>query len=103
METNVITDIESKTKATRYLTFQGLLFFIFYLMLAYIFRGYVHGLLFVPYMIFSSICCIFLLLPSSLNKQRSNAASLTIMFQADKAVYRPHIEPDYEYIEVEEE
>lgn len=87
---NVITDIESKTKATKNFTFKSLLFLIGYITVAYMFKDRVNSMLFVPYMIFSLCCCIFLMLPSQLNKKRNNLESIMLFFQSDRDTYRPY-------------
>lgn len=89
---NVITNIESKTKATSFLSFKSLLFFIGYLVVAYMFRVYVNSLIFIPYIIFSGIMCFIMLLPSKYNKGRNTLESICIMFKADKGNYRPYIQ-----------
>lgn len=87
---NLVTNIESKTKATRLFTVQGILFFILYQLFGYAFRGFINEILFVPYLIFNLIICGFLLLPSSYNKGRNNLESLYILLTADKGIYKPY-------------
>lgn len=91
MAKNVVTNIESKTQATKYLSFKSLLFIIAYLIVCYMFKDYVSSLLFVPYMIFSGVCSVFLVLPSYYNKGRNHLESIILMLKADTTVYRPYI------------
>lgn len=98
-KSNIITDIESKTQATKNFSFKSLIFLILYLTVSYMFKGYVNSLLIIPYMIFSGCCCIFLLMPSRLNKKRNNLESIMLFFRADKNVYRPYV-PNKENEEV---
>lgn len=92
MAKNVVTNIESKTKATKHLSLKSLFFIFGYLIVCYMFKDYVSSLLFIPYMIFSACCCIFLVLPSYYNKGRNHLESILIMLKADSVVYRPYIE-----------
>ncbi len=94
---NTVTDLKSKTKATRFLTFRGVIFFITYMVLTYAFRGFVNEILIVPYLIFSGLMCLFLLMPSIYNKGRNNLESIYILFSAAKTSFRPYI--DIETIE----
>lgn len=91
---NVITDIESKTKVNRFFTFRTLILFIAYMLISHMFSGYVNTLMYIPYMIFSGVCCLFLILPSLYNMGRNNLESIIILFKSDKKVYRPYISPE---------
>ena len=91
MEYTVITNIESKTKLTKHLTYRSFLFLITYLLIRYMFKNYVNTYLFIPYMIFNLITCIFLLIPSSHNKGRNHLESMLILLNKNKGVYRPYI------------
>ncbi len=90
VQSNVITDIESKTKATRNLDLKNLIFLAMYMMFAYMLRDNVNGLLYVPYMIFSFACGLFLMMPSSFNKKRNHLYSIVILIKNDAATYRPY-------------
>lgn len=103
MAKNVVTNIESKTQATKYLSFKSLLFLIAYLIVCYMFKDYVSSLLFIPYMIFSGVCSVFLVLPSYYNKGRNHLESIILMLKSDTAVYRPHIETESEDKQDEED
>lgn len=89
MASNVITNIESKNKATKHLNFGNVIFIVAYLVLAYMFRDIVSELLFIPYMIFSSLCAIYLTIPSRFNKGRTHAESIVVLLRKDNTVYRP--------------
>lgn len=91
MANNVITDIESKNKATSNLNFSSLIFVISYMFIAFMFQGYVNLILQIPYYIFSLICAVFLVLPSRFNKGRNNLESIYVMLNKDIAVYRPYV------------
>lgn len=99
---NVTTQIESKTKVSKHINLSSLYFIVGYLMLAYMLRGLVYDLLFIPYMIFSGCCAIYLVLPSRYNKGRMHWESIVVLLRADRAVYRPYIEPE-EDLEVEDD
>jgi len=86
---NVITNIDSKTKAAKHLNLSGLFFIIAYLLVAYMLRDLVSGIMFIPYMIFSGICSFYLILPSRFNRGRTNLESLFVLFHTDNRVYRP--------------
>ena len=92
MANNVITDIESKNKATRHLNLGNLFFIIGYMMVAYMLRGMVHTLLLFPYLLFSLACSIYLSMPSRFNQGRNNLESLFLLLRADRTVYRPYVE-----------
>ena len=89
-ESNVITNIESKTQATKYLSFSSLLFLLGYLLFAYAFRVYVHPFLLIPYFLFNGIMSFILLLPSGTNKGRNNLESIYVLFMGDKKTYVPY-------------
>lgn len=103
MAKNVVTNIESKTKATKYLSFKSLLFIIGYLIVCYMVKDYVSSLLFIPYMIFSACCCIFLVMPSYYNKGRNHFESILIMLKVDSVVYRPYTQNEKREAEQDEE
>lgn len=92
MASNVITDIDSKTKATSRFAFTDILFVVAYLLIIFMFRGYVHIAVQVPYFIFSLLCAVFLVLPSKSNQGRSNLAALFILLNKDDSTYKTYIE-----------
>ena len=53
-----------------------------------------NSLFFVPYMIFSLCCAVYLVLPSRYNKGRANWESIVVLLRADRAVYRPYAEQE---------
>ena len=85
--TNVITNIESKTKATKHFNLSDLFFLTGFLIIAYMFKGAVHELLFIPYMLFSLFNAAYLIMPSRYNKGRKNYESLAVMMKKDVLVY----------------
>lgn len=91
MANNVITDIESKTKATSFLNLSSLFFIIGYFIVAYMLRGLVNSILTIPYLIFSLLCSVYLIWPSRFNKGRNNLESIGVLFMGDKTVYRPYM------------
>lgn len=93
---NVTTEIESKTKVSRNIDLRSLYFVAGYLMLAYMLRGFVYDLLLVPYLIFSLLCAVYLALPSRYNKGRTHWESILVLLRADRTVYRPYTEPERE-------
>lgn len=88
---NAVTNIESKNKVSKFLTFNSLIFLILYLCIAYMFSSKVHSSLYIPYMIYSGLMCMYLLLPSKYNKGRNHLESICLLFKNDKSVYRPII------------
>lgn len=88
---NVITDIESKTKATSSLNLSGVIFVIIYLGIAFMLKDYIHAYMIIPYFAFSTVAAIFLVLPSRTNKGRNNLESIFVLLTKDTAVYRPYI------------
>ena len=80
--TNVITNIESKTKATKHFNLSDLFFLT--------------ELLFIPYMLFSLFNAAYLIMPSRYNKGRKNYESLAVMMKKDVLVYRPYYGKDGE-------
>lgn len=60
-------------------------------MFAYMLKDFIYSLFFVPYMIFSLCCAVYLVLPSRYNKGRANWESIVVLLRADRAVYRPYI------------
>ena len=91
MASNVITDIESKNKATQHLNLGNLFFIVGYMMVAYMLRGMVHDFLRLPYLLFSLACSIYLSMPSRYNQGRNNLESLLLLLRADRTVYRPYV------------
>ena len=94
MASNVITDIDSKTKATSKFTLMDVFFFVAYLLIAFAFKNYVHIVVQIPYFIFSFACAVFLLLPSKCNQGRNNMAGIFILLNKDDGVYRTYIESE---------
>ena len=88
---NTVTNIESYIKVNNFLTFNSVICLILYLTIAYMFKDNVHRALFIPYMIFSGCCCLFLIIPSKYNKGRNHLESIFLLFKSDKNVYRPFI------------
>lgn len=95
MASNVITDIESKNKATKHLNLSSLFFILGYIIVSYMFKTYVNELLIIPYMLFNTLSAIYLVLPSRYNKGRTNLASIFVMFRKDIYVYRPYFAKEY--------
>ncbi len=94
--TNVITNIDSKTKATKHLNLSDLFFLVGFLILAYMFKDAVNVLLFIPYMLFSLACAVYLILPSRYNKGRKHYESIAVMLKKDLTVYRPYYSKNVE-------
>ena len=69
-------------------------FIVGYLMFAYMLKDFIYSLFFVPYMIFSLCCAVYLVLPSRYNKGRANWESIVVLLRADRAVYRPYAEQE---------
>lgn len=84
MSSTAVTQIKSKTKVAKFLSFQDLFFIIGYLVIAYALRGNVSDVLRLPYIIFSLVMGIFLILPSTTNSGRNNLESIYIMLFKDK-------------------
>lgn len=63
-------------------------------MFAYMLKDFIYSLFFVPYMIFSLCCAVYLVLPSRYNKGRANWESIVVLLRADRAVYRPYAEQE---------
>ena len=63
MADNVTTQIESKTRVSRHINLSSLYFIVGYLMFAYMLKDFIYSLFFVPYMIFSLCCAVYLVLP----------------------------------------
>ena len=94
MADNVTTQIESKTRVSRHINLSSLYFIVGYLMFAYMLKDFIYSLFFVPYMIFSLCCAVYLVLPSRYNKGRANWESIVVLLLADRAVYRPYAEQE---------
>ena len=94
MADNVTTQIESKTRVSRHINLSSLYFIVGYLMFAYMLKDFIYSLFFVPYMIFSLCCAVYLVLPSRYNKGRANWESIVVLLRADRAVYRPYAEQE---------
>ena len=88
-QSNVITNIESKTKVNKFFSLKSLFFFVIWMLVSHIFSGNVLSILYIPYMLFSLSMCIYLLMPSNLNKGRNNFESIYIMLFTDNYVYKP--------------
>ena len=88
-QSNVITNIESKTKVNKFFSLKSLFFFVIWMLVSHIFSGNVLSILYIPYMLFSLSMCIYLLMPSNLNKGRNNFESIYIMLVTDNYVYKP--------------
>ena len=73
-----------------------LFFLTGFLIIAYMFKGAVHELLFIPYMLFSLFNAAYLIMPSRYNKGRKNYESLAVMMKKDVLVYRPYYGKDGE-------
>ena len=97
MADNVTTQIESKTRVSRHINLSSLYFIVGYLMFAYMLKDFIYSLFFVPYMIFSLCCAVYLVLPSRYNKGRANWESIVVLLRADRAVYRPYAEQEVDY------
>lgn len=76
MADNVTTQIESKTRVSRHINLSSLYFIVGYLMFAYMLKDFIYSLFFVPYMIFSLCCAVYLVLPSRYNKAGSTGNPL---------------------------
>lgn len=98
---NVITDIESKNKATSHLYLSGVLFVLAAMTVFFLLKDYVNILLQLPYFIFNFICSVFLVLPSRYNKGRTNMESIFVMLRKDVGVYRPYMASEGENSESE--
>ena len=94
MASNVVTDIESKNKATSHLNLSGVFFVVGYLGIAFLLSSYVNMFVQIPYYIFSLFCAVFLVLPSGYNKGRNNMESIVVMMRKDIAVYRPYMDAE---------
>lgn len=88
---SIITDIDSKVKATRMFTLKDLFFIIFYFLIGIVFRDRVNEYFVIPYILFNGIVPVFLILPSSHNKKRNNLESICLLFKKDYLTYRPYI------------
>lgn len=88
---NVITDIESKNKATSHLNMSGLLFVVGFMGVAFILKDNVNVLVRIPYYIFNLVCSVFLVLPSRYNKGRNHLESIFVLLRKDVSVYRQFI------------
>lgn len=88
MSRTAVTNIKSKTKVAKFLSFQDLFFIVGYSIIAYALRGNVNDILRLPYIIFSLIMCIILILPSSASSGRNNLESIYIMFFKDEKTYK---------------
>lgn len=89
MASRTVTDIESKTQATKYLSFKSLVVFFAYMIISYMLMDYVNAVLHIPYLIFSGVCCVILLLPSAYNQTRNNFESIFLILKGDKGTYPP--------------
>ena len=58
-----------------------------YMLMIYLFKGFVHSYLVVPYMIFNAISIIILMLPSKDNPGKKIYQSMYIMLTRDKDSY----------------
>ena len=92
--TNVITDIESKNKATRHFNFSGIVFLVAVVGLSFMFKDYVNSLLQIPFVAFNFLCGAYVMLPSRVNKGRNNLESIFVMLRKDLEVYRQYIPKD---------
>ena len=88
---NVITDIESKNKATAHLNLSGVLFVIASMTVFFLLKDCVNIILQLPYFIFNFLCSVFLVWPSKFNKGRNNMESVFVLLRKDVYVYRPYI------------
>lgn len=89
MADNVTTQIESKTRVSRHINLSSLYFIVGYLMFAYMLKDFIYSLFFVPYMIFSLCCAVYLVLPSRYNKGRANWESIVVLLRADRPYTGP--------------
>lgn len=99
MSRTAVTQIKSKTKIAKFLSFQDLFFIIGYSIVAYALRGNVTDILRLPYIAFSLGMCIYLILPSAANNGRNNLESIYIMFFKDEKTYEAtyFVEGNYEW------
>ena len=88
---NVITDIESKNKATSHLYLTGVLFVIGMMSVFFLLKDYVNVILQIPYLIFNLICSVFLVMPSGYNKGRNNMESIVVLIRKALNGYRPYM------------
>ena len=88
---NVITDIESKTRVTSHLNMAGLIFVVAFLGVAFIMKNHVNMLVRIPYYLFNLASAVFLVLPSRYNKGRSNLESIFVLLRKDTTVYRQFV------------
>lgn len=93
-QSSVITNIESKTKVNKFFSLKSLFFFVIWMVLSHIFSGNVLSILYIPYMIFSMLMCMYFLMPSVYNKGRNNIESIYIMLFADNSLYKPYYADD---------
>lgn len=90
--TNVITDIESKNKATSFLTLGDLFFVLGYMIITMMFAEQVNPRVRIFYYIFSILYALYLRVPSLKNKGRNNLQSIFVFFKKDPNVYMHFVE-----------
>lgn len=82
-------EIRGETKVTGFINATDFFFLIFYSIISYSLREYVHTDYRILYYIFSVICALTLTMPSPINHGRRMYQSLLLFIQRDECRYRP--------------
>lgn len=82
-------EIRGETKVTGFINVTDFFFLIFYMLIIYSLRTYVHSEFRILYYIFSVICAITLTMPSPINHGRRMYQTLLLYIQRDESRYRP--------------
>ena len=85
----VTNELKSEPKVGVKVFISTFYFLMFYGIVFYNLKIFVHERLMIPYTIFSVVTGIFLTMPSIFNRKRKVYQSIVLYLQRDKTVYRP--------------
>ncbi len=89
MDFEMVQELKSSTKVIKWLYLFDLLFIGCYLAIMFMFVGYVHPVLTIPYHVFNVIAAMILTSPSPFNPKKRIFQSLLFIAKKDNKVYRP--------------
>lgn len=90
MEENIVTnELKAEPKIAGKVFISTFFFLLFYWVLFYNIRIFVHSSLMVPYTIFAISTGIFLTTPSLFNRKRKMYQSIFLLLKRNRTVYRP--------------
>lgn len=90
MEEHIVTnELKAEPKVAGKVFISTFYFLLFYGVVFYNMRIFVHGSLMVPYAIFTVVTGIFLTTPSLFNRKRKMYQSIFLLLKRSRVVYRP--------------